>query len=69
MWINKSEFVTDVYPFVNQAADTAFSDRIAITLGGRVRWNREDWTPESAAEYLGKMEAAFAKAFELAKGK
>jgi hypothetical protein len=70
MYINKSNFVTEIYPFADTEAESYFTSCIRVSRqDGRVWWNGQDWTPEDAALYLEQLRAGFDKAFELAKGK
>jgi hypothetical protein len=68
MYINESEFVTQIYPFADNREDASITSSILVH-DGRVRWNAQDWTSEDAALYLEQLRAGFDKAFELAKGK
>lgn len=69
MIVQPTEFVTYIYPFADDLAQAAVQDRIAIHHNSNVVWNRELWTPESWIDYMAKMNAAMAKAFEIQRAK
>ena len=59
--ITGKDDVTNIYPYTDDATDTAFTARVTISQNGNVYYNGEPFTPEEVAQ----LKAAFDKAFEI----
>ena len=66
MYIDRNDFRVDIYPFADNAKDAAYGERITyLPHAAYVMWHLQDWTPQTFAAYIAKLQAAMDAAFEM----